>query len=563
MKGAANNRQLELGAIYTPQVLADWAAQLLVRNLPKHTRGLILDPACGDGVLLQAVLRITQGHKFAGIDVDRNAVTKARHKIPGSVRLVRADALAPARGRDVAADWKQLLRHKSPIGMIANPPWGARLSHSRERLKELGYTLAQGQFDSFELFMELSLKLVASSGIMVFIVPDSIFQPGHQALRKLLSTRTSILLIARLGEGFFGNVYRGAAIVVLRNEAPSPTANTACLRLTKEWRSKILNGKCTLADAEKELTHYVPQSRFRIDPYNRFDIDLTELEKSKISLIERHVDGWTNWLESGRGVELSKSGAIVYCPRCSHAHPYPRAEHQMRCRACGHCFWPKSARSERIVLPVGKNPRDWRPFIVGEDVDRYEAIPSRYIKPNVRGINYKSDETFDSRKIVIRKTGVGIKAAIDESGALTNQVVFIYRMRRTKKGPKFLLEYFLGVLCSRVILAYYLKKRGESEWRSHPYLTQRIISELPVPNVLEGTWQWRQAQEIADAVRRRIKSNSPDSDLLVERLVAGLFEFTDSDCAWALQVLDLAQSLEPIRTLRLAEPKALYPLRIS
>ncbi len=48
-----------------------------------------------------------------------------------------------------------------------------------------------------------------------------------------------------------------------------------------------------------------------------------------------------------------------------------------------------------------------------------KTIPDFFDEAGVPGINYKSVEIFQDRKIVVRKTGVGIKAAIDETGALT------------------------------------------------------------------------------------------------------------------------------------------------
>jgi len=146
---------------------------------------------------------------------------------------------------------------------------------------------------------------------------------------------------------------------------------------------------------------------------------------------------------------------------------------------------------------------------------------------------------------------VGLKAAIDDSGALTNQVVFHYRQRPGGMAS-FFLDYVLGVLCSRVMLTYHLKRTGESEWRSHPYVTQKTIAELPIPLPCEAKWQWRQAGAIADAVRRRRASRSDDlaGDLYIDSLVAGLYGLGIKGCSWVLNVLDKAQPLQAIVTLR-------------
>jgi len=557
-------RNQNTGAVYTPKALAEWAAELLHRSLPSTLRGPLLDPSCGDGALLQAIRHKLPKRELVGVDIDLRAVKQARSRIGQPVRILRSDALVPSKVRGLQSWWENAVEKRLPAGVLANPPWGATIFHTPSELRAAGYSLAHGQFDSFEIFIELTMNLLQEGGVGVFIVPDSIFQPEHEALRKLLINKSTLILIARLGEGFFENIYRGTVVLVFQNQLPRSGHKIRCLRVDNSWRKKILSGSKSFTDAERALTHWIPQSRFRTDPHNRFDIDSTEDERERISVIERHVDGWTEWLDSSRGVELSKSGMVLMCPRCRTARPSPKSvEENHTCRSCGHIFALSRARYIKIVNPAHEDRPGWQPLIVGEDVDRYRVEPSRYIRLGVEGINYKNENMFVGKKIVVRKTGVGIKAAIDKSGAFTNQVVFIYRLNKVRKPPKFLLEYFLGVLCSRIMLAYYLKKIGETEWRSHPYITQRRIAELPVPNLREGTWQWRQARAIADAVATHARLPNEENDLKVERLVAGLYGMSMSDCGWVASILNDAQGLEPIRTLRVVDARKLSPIRVQ
>jgi adenine-specific DNA-methyltransferase len=140
--------------------------------------------------------------------------------------------------------------------------------------------------------------------------------------------------------------------------------------------------------------------------------------------------------------------------------------------------------------------------------------------------------------------------------------VFHYRAR-PDRTPVFFLDFVLGVLCSRVLLAYHLKRTGESEWRSHPYVTQKTIAELPVPVVSEGQWQWRQAKAIADAVSRRRATKCKDvaCDLYIDSLVAGLYGLDKGGCARVLDVLNQAQSLQAIATMR-AKPNQLRAIKV-
>jgi len=554
-----------LGAVYTPAFLAEWVASLLLRNLQKGANNLtIVDPAAGEGALLKAIKGKVHQAALYGIDVDPCAVSCAKKSFGKTAHFIKADALHPFPKMSVIGSWRKLLDGRTISGIIANPPWGAQLSQSSQTLRNSGYTLAKGQFDSFGLFIELAISVLPRNGVAVFIIPDSIFQPEHMALRSLLLEKTSLLMIARLGEGFFDGVCRGTTVIACRKGAPSAKHAVPCMRLNKVWRDKILLGKRTLAQAEEEFTHLIPQARFTKDSGHRFDIDLTQEESARISVIEQHINGWSSWLDSTRGVELSKGGRICICPKCGTARPAPRGEEdRWLCLNCGALVKTSSSKQEAIVIPAKNLREGWLPFIVGEDVDRYRVAPSRAIKTNVRGINYKDEEIFSGKKLVIRKTGVGIKAAIDTSGSYTNQVVFIYKPNQNRRPPEFVLEYFQGVLCSRVMLAYYLKKKGDNEWRSHPYLTQKIIAELPVPDIHENDgWRMKQIKAIASAVHQQNLAPSFDKDFKIERLVAGLFGLTSDDCGWILNVLNSAQGLEPIRTLRLSGEVLFEPIRV-
>jgi hypothetical protein len=57
-----------------------------------------------------------------------------------------------------------------------------------------------------------------------------------------------------------------------------------------------------------------------------------------------------------------------------------------------------------------------------------------------------------------------------------------------------------------------------------------------------------------------VQRHDSAEDLRVERLVAGLYGLSDEGCAWVLRVLEDAEALEPIRTLRLPDPRLLKPL---
>ena len=209
--------------------------------------------------------------------------------------------------------------------------------------------------------------------------------------------------------------------------------------------------------------------------------------------------------------------------------------------------------TDRIVVSEQQSISGFMPFIVGEDINRYGLSCSRQIKLDVPGINYKDQEIFSRERLLVRKTGVGLKATVTKKVAASNQVVFHYVPR--SRNMSFYLYYVLGVLSSRIMFAYHLRKSGENEWRSHPYVTPKSLAVLPIPTPSVGTRSWRQALEIARRVKMLLRyrgSNKKldlDLDLQVEGLVAGLYHFDHSDLGWVKQVICDAQDLEPMRVL--------------
>lgn len=543
--------RLRLGAVYTPPILATWAASLLV-SMARTKRMTALDPACGDGALL-AALESRGVSRLIGVDCDSRAVARAARRLKGST-------FYSANGLEFLANTARAGRTLDAV--IANPPWGADIDLSRSALVSLGYRTIWGQTDSWELFVEGSLRAVKRHAPMVFILPDALFLPEHRGIRTILANESEIAMIARLGEGFFPDVYRGVVVIATRNRPPRPNALVTCARLSPRARREVLVEERLLNDVIETSSHKIEQARFIKDQECRFDIDTRRDEHVRLSTFEAQTFPWDSWLEAGRGIELSKTGRIVRCPQCATARPMPHTE-SVTCNACGYRWTLRNSVVETIIRKNnGGSPRGWHPLIVGEDVDRHACVVSRMIRIGVSGIRYKPLEVFAQPKLLVRKTGVGIKASVDKSGAATNQVVFHFISKRNAPMP--ILDYLEGVLCSRVMLAWHLKRQGEIEWRSHPYITPHMIRRFPVP-MPDSVDDWAQVQAIADAVRkrRRVKQHDSPEDLLVERLVAGMYGLSENDMQWVLKTLEAVQQLEPIRTLRLDSASLVAPLRVA
>jgi len=545
----------ELGAFYTPSVLSDWVASLASQH-NKNPSKSILDPASGDGALLAPISRVCSNPLIA-VDINPNEFSTIEQRALEKNKLstFEFNSLKPLKKTSTLSFWNKFFKEKDIGLVVSNPPWGSKVWQTSKELLDNGFSLASGQYDSYELFIEIMIKAARRNTFFIFIIPDSIFLPEHQSLRELILQKTKIHLLSRLGEGLFKKVFRGVCVMVLEKDTPDKTHMVQCMRLNKQWRNNILNGDGTLEEAFSKLSHSVKQERFLQNSEKLFDIDILENETTikKIDAIKKL--NLSDYFISGRGVEISKSGTVIICDNCMSANPIPRRNNYINCK-CGYKI--DLAKKEVKQIITSKKVKNSVRLMVGEDIKRYSCTAKRYLKKDIKGVQYKNAENFKKKKLLVRKTGIGIKASIDTSGAYTNQVVFHYIAKEEEYIPSFMTEYVQGVLSSRVLMSYYLQKYGDNEWRSHPYITQKVISQLPIPDINKSKKKFDIAQEIAQNVKRMNDVTVEEKnklDIAIEKLVVKLFDLSDKDCKWVIQTLRNAQQLEPIRCLMLEDYK--------
>lgn len=530
LPGRPSAERLQLGAVYTPDALALWTASLIRESAPRPVTA-VLDPACGRGALLRACdTEIPDLTQLVGVDLSAAATQEVKDHWPQRAWVAAADTL-------------QLTSHSLPDvqAVIMNPPWGAALNRSTTELARAGFELARGQYDSWDLFVEWTVRSMPPRTTVAAILPDALFLPEHEATRRLLIDKTDLRVVARLGEGWFKGVFRGVAVVIYvtgrAGEGP-----VRCIRLPHNARRRVLSGKLSLREACHGIETFADQAQWRSDDKAHFTPGALGSDVAHVRHIEERGGGWGDWVDVGRGVEIGKSGSLVRCGVCGTHRPTPRERRQV-CPCCGaEANW---TAIQAIRTSEPHTGGTWAPMIVGEDVGRYSVEPSRWIQLGLSGVNYKNLAVYGRQKLLVRKTGLGLNASVDTGGGVTNQVVFHYIARAG--APDFLLHYLEGVLCSRVMLALHLTRTGETEWRSHPYVTPKVLSNLPIPSPQTRGWNARQAQAIADAaqaVRLASPSNRPHAELHVDRLVAGLYGLDASACDWVGNVLSRTQKLQ-------------------
>lgn len=546
------------GVVYTPLPLANFVARILLDELYSNpsqivNEHVIVDPACGESVLLDAVIKTASNMcpnkniKLIGIDVEENVIKKDRLKYIDNpfFDFLNFDSILPTT-ENVDAYWKNHIPRVSAT--IANPPWSSNRIYEQKSLFKAGYRFTSGQYDSYVLFIELCLKLVKQGGYCAFILPDSIFSGENKTLRDYLSEKYELRLIARLGEKLFPNINRATSVMIIKKNKPSGETKTRCFRLTTDQRKQFLENKTDLYSIFTTASYEVSQARFRENNNYTFNIDTREEEEMLLRKIETNAITWAKIFRFGRGVEISKSGLIVTCSECGQSQGFSKKQQNAKKKKCIHCGSVVNIKAESTNKIISNSPNlaYYKKILVGENIFRYTIKGERYIKLGVNGINYKEPKLYDPPKILIRKTGLGINACLDYSGTYITQTV--YSCNYIDVDNDIPLEYYLGVLNSRVMFYYYIKIFGENEWKSHPYLTKEILFSLPVKKV--NDYNKELCLEIAEKTKKISEQYSRYLDIEIENLIIKLYDIDATELGFIVSEMEKLPNLSAINHMK-------------
>jgi len=535
------------GVVYTPNRLADFVASLIKNeaNQDNYYIQTILDPACGEGALLEATKsKIEDCENFYGIDIDTEVICNLSNKNEPKTMFICNDAILPTKSKSkTAAFWKR----KFPVisAVIANPPWSSEKIYDNQDLAMAGFSLNAGQYDSYVLFLELAYEIVDKGGYFGFIIPDSLFDSQNEHLRRFLAEKTQIRVIARLGEKIFDEVNRATTVIVCRKATPTDEDVTMCFRLNTKSRKEFLSSDISMEFFYNKEKHPVKQMRFLANDSCNFDVDTHSNEEELLAKIKTDCVNWETTFIFGRGVEVSKKGEIAICPSCGHTQGYTKVQHTEGKKTCVYCENSMPLNNATLQNIIHGTPFDGcERILVGENVRRYDLMGESYIGLNIPGIDYKNRDLYVPPKILIRKTGLGIYACVDYSGGLTTQTVYIIRYKEDKGSPP--LEYYLALLNSRVVYYYYLKVYGENEWKSHPYLTKKIIFSLPLKTYTGDELDTK----IATLAKEIANNYTYKADIELEWLIMKRYELTNDECSMIAEEMQRLPNLSAINGMK-------------
>jgi len=211
------------GATYTPPLLARLLAERVVAALPDATATVrVLDPFCGDGALLEAVVDAWKPQRgrlsVLGVDRDPDAVARTRRRLaltaPG-LQVKEADFLDDGIGEDAVVD-----------AVVANPPW--------VRAQVLGAARAQriardwglsGRIDLAQAGVLSIAEALKPGAVAAVLVPNKLLMTrGAARFRALLTERVQLLEVGDLGDTRLFDAAVLPAVLVFRAGARAEPA---------------------------------------------------------------------------------------------------------------------------------------------------------------------------------------------------------------------------------------------------------------------------------------------------------------------------------------------------
>ncbi len=211
----------EKGIYYTPSSVVGQLIATLSENDMLDDRCRYFDPCCGTGNFIINLPKVIHWKQIWASDIDKLAVSLCR------LNLFIRNPEIPLEELEHHITLCDYLKgacyenneEEGPLVILGNPPWGARYDlETRKVLSKLYTTATAKNCESFDLFIEKSLRLTKPGDFISFVLPESILQViAHNSARNLVQRQSAIKACIQLGEKFSG-VNCPSIILTLKKE---------------------------------------------------------------------------------------------------------------------------------------------------------------------------------------------------------------------------------------------------------------------------------------------------------------------------------------------------------
>jgi len=386
--------------------------------------------------------------------------------------------------------------------IVGNPPYlfirDIPLSQ-RKLIESQNLETNSGQYDLYQIFIELGIILLKKNGYLGFIIPDSILAlSNRRKIRKFILENTLIKSISIVGSQFNDPIVSNIILILQRELLTSKRI---------ENQVKILNNlNCTTSD--------LPQILFKNLDY-KFLVNLNPLDiqilknLSQISRLRDLMKDQRFAILLSRGVELNKEGKIIFCHKCNSYSPLPKRG--LRCKSCNSVL--KKENIEKIIKKEQPktNTDNYRKLLYS--INRYNSLEFRYINIKKPGIIYKPEEIYRDRIVIRQLNQDNLICATYNDFAYTTQSFYNLKIKASKIS-EFTNFYLLGLINSSLMSYFFIKSFGSYK-RLFPRILIEKIESLPIK--IPATKNEKElAVQIHQRVENIVKKNDVNPSIIQE-----------------------------------------------
>jgi adenine-specific DNA-methyltransferase len=279
------------GVHYTPPELAGFLADEIVARVDDCESLTVLDPACGDGELLAAIVQALppkchHNVRLVGYETDELVACRAKKRLGlldvSAVEVTNADFLSldsvrPRHHQNELFDKPGWSPERTKFDVvIANPPYVRTQVLGAKRAQELAQRFGlTGRVDLYQAFAKAMVTVLKPGGVMGLLTSNRFLTiRSGSSLRRLLRLDVDLQAIFDLGDTKLFSAAVLPAIVIARKRGPEEHRQSPCQYLRiYETTNRILDPNIrrypsvlrALHDDHATGTIHVPSGCFHIE----------------------------------------------------------------------------------------------------------------------------------------------------------------------------------------------------------------------------------------------------------------------------------------------------------
>lgn len=458
----------------------------------------VLDPACGSGAFLNQVfdylhkegetvnnelakLKLGQREAF---DLDKHILTNNIFGVdlnPESVEITKLSLWLKTANRHkeltalddniqcgnsliddtkiagkTAFNWRTKFKKVFDSGgfdvIIGNPPYGILIDKSLEAYYRENFPLTSYKINLYILFLERMFQLF-DNAVVHFIIPKSLlFNSFYSDFRKFLIESSELNEIFTLTEKVFEDAEVGGSLLIKFTIKNNPNPKNSVHLVSAPTYLDFLSSR--------RIENECPQNFFLTVPNNEISIVSSD-SKNVIQKLHK-LKGIGEYYKLKNGLNPGNIKHILITNKKVTKNHKP-------------IIWGKDISKYNIV---------WSNEFINYDKDIGNGISLDDLKSK-KGMNkqekidfaLRTPDMFETKKIVVRKTGDSLIASIDNSNFYFDTLVHgIY-----KKKKDFSEEYLLAILNSKPATLFY-RLLHDIKGKVFAKISLDNLSEFPIPD---------------------------------------------------------------------------------